>query len=128
MTIIIWDKLPDCLLDKIYGYIYFSQPKNLLDDIISYKYTIDHIKHLLYDDVADDCDWYIIWRVMLYYERNSRLHIMHVNIKFKKLKKFIINNSNIMIKYEGGLYWIKKYISKMSKKKRDNFIKELNIK
>lgn len=29
---------------------------------------------------------------------------MYVNIKFKKIKKFIINNSNIMIKYEVGDY------------------------
>lgn len=38
MTIIIWDKLPDCLLDKIYGYIYFLQHKIFLDYIISYIY------------------------------------------------------------------------------------------
>ena len=39
----IWDSLPDCLLEKVYEKIVISQPKNLLDDIKSYNYTIDCI-------------------------------------------------------------------------------------
>jgi hypothetical protein len=32
----IWDKLPDCILDKIYSKITYQQPKILLEDIKSY--------------------------------------------------------------------------------------------
>ena len=37
----IWDKLPDCLLERIYTMVVISQPINLLNDIKSYNYTID---------------------------------------------------------------------------------------
>ena len=39
----IWDSLPDCLLETIYKKIVISQPNNLLKDIKSYKNTIDYI-------------------------------------------------------------------------------------
>ena len=39
----IWDNLPDCLLDNIYKKIVYTQPKNLLDDTVSYTNTIKYI-------------------------------------------------------------------------------------
>ena len=33
MTKVIWDSLPDCILDKIYEKIYYPKPKNLLNEI-----------------------------------------------------------------------------------------------
>ncbi len=126
MSIIIWDKLPDCLLDNIYQKIYLSQPKNLLDDIVSYKYTINYIKQLLYDnDVDNNIDWDLLWYIILVFESGDN---KHKNLKMTHMKDFVINNSNIMIRYEGGLYWIKKYIIKMAKNDRYNFIKKLNTK
>jgi len=124
MSIIIWDKLPECLLDNIYEKIYLSQPKNLLDDIVSYKYTINYIKTLLYDNnVYNNIDWDILWYIILLFESEDN---KYKNLKMTNMKDFIINNNNIMIRYEGGLYWIKKYIIKMAKNDRYNLIKKLN--
>ena len=124
MSIIIWDKLPECLLDNIYEKIYLSQPKNLLDDIVSYKYTINYIKTLLYDNnVYNNIDWDILWYIILLFESEDN---EYKNLKMTNMKDFVINNNNIMIRYEGGLYWIKKYIIKMTKNDRYNFIKKLN--
>lgn len=124
MSIIIWDKLPECLLDNIYEKIYLSQPKNLLDDIVSYKYTINYIKTLLYDNnVYNNIDWDILWYIILLFESEDN---KYKNLKMTNMKDFVINNNNIMIRYEGGLYWIKKYIIKMAKNDRYNLIKKLN--
>tara|TARA_B000000475_G_C15936907_1_gene423069 strand:- start:374 stop:760 length:387 start_codon:yes stop_codon:yes gene_type:complete len=124
MSIIIWDKLPECLLDNIYEKIYLSQPKNLLDDIVSYKYTINYIKTLLYDNnVYNNIDWDILWYIILLFESEDN---EYKNLKMTNMKDFVINNNNIMIRYEGGLYWIKKYIIKMAKNDRYNLIKKLN--
>ena len=40
----IWDKLPECILDKIYSKIIYKQCNELLDDIRSYVFIIDFIK------------------------------------------------------------------------------------
>jgi len=37
---LIWDNLPDCIQYKIYSYIIYNQPANLLDDIKSYVLVI----------------------------------------------------------------------------------------
>tara|TARA_B110001450_G_C17550607_1_gene452504 strand:- start:341 stop:745 length:405 start_codon:yes stop_codon:yes gene_type:complete len=125
MSIIIWDKLPDCILDKIYEKIYLSQPKNLLDDIVSYKFTINYIKELYSLLKGDDNTyWKILWQIVLYFEVGDN---KHKNLKMINMKDFVMNNNNIMIRYEGGLYWVKKYIIKMTKNDRYNFIDKFNL-
>ena len=95
MSIIIWDKLPDCILDKIYEKIYLSQPKNLLDDIVSYKFTINYIKELYSLLKGDDNTyWKILWQIVLYFEVGDN---KHKNLKMINMKDFVMNNNNIMI-------------------------------
>jgi len=118
----LWDNLPDCLLDKIYKYIYLTQPKDLLNDIKSYKYTVDYI-----DNINNYYgEWNTLWYIMLFIEKNENFNLNNLNIKYFELKKYIINNNNLIIRYQGGLYWIKKYIIKMSICERMQLIKCLN--
>lgn len=41
------------------------------------------------------------------------------------MQDFILTNSNLMIRYEGALYWIKKYVIKLSIFERESFIYNL---
>lgn len=126
MKKLIWDKLPNCLLNKIYNYIYFPQSKSLLDDIVSYKYTIDYILNIINDNEYYPYvfTWYILWRIIILSEKG--LNSTKVE-KLKMLQDFVMNNNNKMIQKEGGLYWIKRYIKKISKNDRENLIKILNL-
>lgn len=126
MKKLIWDKLPYCLLNKIYNYIYFPQSKSLLDDIVSYKYTIDYILNIINDNEYYPYvfTWYILWRIIILSEKG--LNSTKVE-KLKMLQDFVMNNNNKMIQKEGGLYWIKRYIKKISKNDRENLIKILNL-
>tara|TARA_Y100000389_G_scaffold92389_1_gene89097 strand:- start:1432 stop:1821 length:390 start_codon:yes stop_codon:yes gene_type:complete len=126
MKKLIWDKLPDCLLDKIYNYIYFPQSKSLLDDIVSYKYTIDYILNIINDNeyYPHVYTWYILWSIIILIEKGLNSTKAE---KMEKLQYFVMNNNNKMIQKEGGLYWIKRYIKKISKNDRENLIKILNL-
>lgn len=126
MKKLIWDKLPNCLLNKIYNYIYFPQSKSLLDDIVSYKYTIDYILNIINDNEYYPYvfTWYILLRIIILSEKG--LNSTKVE-KLKMLQDFVMNNNNKMIQKEGGLYWIKRYIKKISKNDRENLIKILNL-
>ena len=117
---IIWDNLPDCLLDNIYKKIVYTQPKNLLDDIVSYTNTIKYIKNNL--DLYSD--WFILWCILLMCINDNK----EIEKKFKILKNYVNKNNNLMIRYEGGMYWIKRYMAKFSVKQRDDFIKYMNDK
>ena len=48
--------------------------------------------------------------------------------KFKILKNKVNKNNNLMIRYEGGMYWIKRYIAKLSIKQRNDFINYMSNK
>lgn len=116
---VIWDNLPDCLLENIYKKIYLTQPKELLDDIISYKNTMDYIANIL--NIYSD--WYILWCILLIYENNNIIVVE----KMQVLKDYVLKNNNIMIRFEGGNYWIKKYIKLLTIDKRNCFIYDMNV-
>jgi len=101
---LIWDNLPDCILDKIYSYIIYNQPANLLDDIKSYVLIINfiNISYLNTDD--------ILWNLMLNYEKNLDNKQLH-DIFTKRITH-----------HTDKKYYIKKYISKMKTDDRYSFI------
>lgn len=101
---LIWDNLPDCIQDKIYSYIIYNQPENLLDDIKSYVLVINfiNISYLNTDD--------ILWNLMLNYEKNLGNKQLH-DIFTKRITH-----------HTDTKYYIKKYISKMKTDDRYSFI------
>lgn len=125
MVSMIWDKLPDCILEKIYKKIVISQPANLLNDIKSYNYTIKYINDNLElnEFVGRPYDWLILIYILdIYYKTQSQ---EYKTDKFIELKKFVQKNSNLSIKYQGGFYWINRFISKMSIIERKELTNEL---
>ena len=61
MTKVIWDSLPDCILDKIYEKIYYPKPNNLLNEIEKYG---EIREYLYYIRKIDDIDTFL----ELYYD------------------------------------------------------------
>ena len=85
----IWDQLPDCLLEKIYKKIVISQPKNILDDIKSYNYTINCINNDLESNqfVWRHNEWLILIYILdIYYKIESQEYKTN---KFIELEEFI---------------------------------------
>lgn len=122
----IWDSLPDCLLETIYKKIVISQPNNLLEDIKSYKNTIDYINDNLEQNefVGRYNEWLIlIYILKIYFEKET---LEYRTNKFIKLEKFIQNTNNLQIKYQGGFYWINRYVAKMSISERNSLVSCLN--
>lgn len=89
----IWDTLPECLLDKIYKKIVYEQPKTLLDDIKSYVFVMDIIKsrYIPIDNILS----YIIFnyeKQLKYGEKLNKYNMLKFNnaelhyIKFKLIK------------------------------------------
>ena len=110
----IWDSLPDCLLEKIYKKIVIPQPINLLNDIESYNNTINYINSNLELNqfVWRHNEWLILIYILnIYYKKESQEYRTN---KFIELEEFIEDNNNLQIKYQGGFYWINRYVSKMS--------------
>tara|TARA_B110001450_G_scaffold79843_1_gene75705 strand:- start:4873 stop:5244 length:372 start_codon:yes stop_codon:yes gene_type:complete len=121
----IWEQLPDCILEKIYKKIVISQPKNLLDDIKSYNYTINYINDNLELNqfVWRHDEWLILIYILnIYFKKESQEYITD---KFIKLNQFVQENSNLSIRYQEGFYWINRFISKMSIIEREEFMNEL---
>lgn len=121
----IWDKLPDCLLERIYKMIVISQPVNLLNDIKSYNYTINYINDNLELNqfVWRHNDWLILVYILdTRYKTQSQEYKTN---KFIELQNFVEENSNLSIRFQGGFYWINKFISKMSIIEREEFMYEL---
>ena len=121
----IWDKLPDCLLERIYKMIVISQPVNLLNDIKSYNYTINYINDNLELNqfVWRHNDWLIqVYILDTRYKTQSQEYKTN---KFIELQNFVEENSNLSIRFQGGFYWINKFISKMSIIEREEFMYEL---
>lgn len=110
----IWDNLPDCLLEKAYKKILLTQSDKLLNDISNYKYTINYIRNNLeehkFDDGADE--WYVLLLIIDIY--NSNEDELKKTMLFLSLKKYVKENKNLLIRYQGGFYWINRYIAKMS--------------
>lgn len=116
----LWDYLPEDLLDIIYKKIVYKQPKNLQNDLISYVNTIKQIENNNHNNIIlSNTDWDILWfLVLLYYEKDNIKKEKHFNY----MKNFVLNNNDLMIRFEGAMYWIKKYIKNLSIKDRENFI------
>lgn len=110
MNTLIWDKLPDCILDKIYSKIIYKQNKDLLEDIRSYTLTINFIvnNNNTYNE--------LLWYLMLYYDKDNRdnktIHDKYENIV----------NSNMELLY------IKRYIMKINTDDRYRLIRLLYFK
>lgn len=92
----IWDKLPDCILEKIYSKITYPQPKHLLEDIKSYVLFMNFVNsgHMNINR--------ILWNLILYnsfYNDNKSKDDMFRNI--------VLNNDDDEHNY---IYnYIKKY-------------------
>jgi len=89
----IWDELPDCILDKIYSKIIYKQCNELLDDIRSYVFIMNFIKSG-YTSI-NNITWYIIFNYenkLNYEEKLNKYDILKCNntklnyIKFRMLK------------------------------------------
>ena len=120
----LWDYLPDDILDIIYKKILYTQPKKLQNDLISYVNTIEKIENRNHI-IIDYTDWDILWfLVLLYYKKDNKEKENH----FNDMKDFVLNNNNIMIRYYGAMYWIKKYVKKISIEDRKSFIYSMNKK
>jgi hypothetical protein len=121
----IWDSLPECLLDKVYEKIVISQPKNLLDDINSYNSTIDFINHNLELNqfVGRYNEWLILIYILdIYFKKKS---VEYRTNKFIELESFIENTNNLSIRYQGGFYWINRFVAKMSISERNILVRHL---
>ena len=121
----IWDSLPDCLLEKIYKKIVISQPKNILDDIKSYNYTINCINNdLELNQFAwRHNEWLILIYILdIYLKKESQEYRTN---KFIELETFIEDNNNLQIKYQGGFYWINRLVGKMSIDERNSLVSYL---
>ena len=117
----IWDYLPDCLLEKVYEKIVISQPKNLLNDIKSYNYTIDCINDNQL--VGRYNEWLILIYILgIYFKKES---LEYRTNKFIKLQTFVKNTNNISIRYQGGFYWINRFVAKMSISERNILVRHL---
>ena len=91
----IWDKLPDCILDKIYSKITYPQPKHLLEDIKSYVLFMKFVNsgHMNINR--------ILWNLILYnsfYNDNKS--------KDDKFRNIVLNNND---DHEYIYNYIKKY-------------------
>lgn len=126
MINMIWEQLPDCLLETIYKKIVISQPKNLLEDIKSYNYTINAINdNLELNQFAERYnEWLIlIYIIDIYYKTKTQEYKTE---KFIEFEEFVETNNNLLIRYQGGNYWINRFVGKMSISERDTLICHLN--
>jgi len=122
----IWEELPDCLLETIYKKIVISQPENLLEDIKSYNYTINAINDNLELNqfVERHNEWLILIYILdIYYKTKTQEYKTEKIIEFEN---FVETNNNLSIRYQGGNYWINRFVGKMSISERNTFICYLN--
>ena len=122
----LWDNLPDDIQEIVYKKIVYKQPKILQNDIISYINTMNEIEYCIYNQEHDsnwDIDWNILWLlVLLYYNKDNYEREKYYN----DMKDYILNNNNLIIRYEGAMYWIKRFVKKISIDERKHFINFIN--
>tara|TARA_B110000003_G_scaffold143534_1_gene144740 strand:+ start:5489 stop:5881 length:393 start_codon:yes stop_codon:yes gene_type:complete len=126
MVNMIWEELPDCLLETIYKKIVISQPENLLEDIKSYNYTINAINDNLELNQFGERhnEWLILIYILdIYYKTKTQEYKTE---KFIEFENFVETNNNLSIRYQGGNYWINRFVGKMSISERTTFICYLN--
>ena len=119
MVNMIWEELPDCLLETIYKKIVISQPENLLEDIKSYNYTINAINDNLELNqfVERHNEWLILIYILdIYYKTKTQEYKTEKIIEFEN---FVETNNNLSIRYQGGNYWINRFVGKMSISERN---------
>ena len=114
----LWDNLPDDLQDIIYKKIVYTQPKKLQNDLISYVNTIEKIEYrnrIKMDYTDFDILWFL---VLLYYKKDNKEKEKH----FNDMKDFVLNNRDLWIRYDGAMFWIRKYVKKISIQDRKYFL------
>jgi len=103
-SVLIWDCLPDCLLNKIYSMIIYKQPCNLLIDIKSYVKFCEFINSQ--KNIENKIN-IILWNVLLYdislnnKEKEEKFNILSItteNCKISYMKK-AIRKMNINSRY-----------------------------
>ena len=99
-----WDKLPDCILDKIYSKIIYKQSYELLDDIKSYVFIMNFIKS----------DYISIDNILSYIIFNYEINLNYG----KKLNKYQVLKCN-----NNELSYIKRKIVKLNSSERYSFIR-----
>ena len=118
----LWDNLPDDLQDIIYKKIVYTQPKKLQNDLISYVNTIEKIEYrnrITMDYTDFDILWFL---VLLYYRKDNKDKEKH----FNDMKDYVLNNRDLWIRYDGAMFWIRKYVKKISIEDRKYFIYNMN--
>lgn len=118
----IWDNLPDEIQEKIYKKIVYKQPKNLQKDLISYVNTINLITNRNRITI-NYTDWDILWCLVLSYDKKDN---KEKEKNFNNMKTYILNNYDLMKRYEGAMYWIKRIVKNLSIKEREDFIYSMN--
>ena len=97
MVNMIWEELPDCLLETIYKKIVISQPENLLEDIKSYNYTINAINDNLELNqfVERHNEWLILIYILdIYYKTKTQEYKTEKIIEFEN---FVETNNNLSL-------------------------------
>lgn len=105
-----WDNLPDCVLDKIYSKIIYSQPKKLLYDIESYILFMDFVNSG-YANINS-----ILWNLILIDAR-----VPDNKDKITEFNNILVKDINIYNNYV--LKCIKKYALKITPDMRYKIIR-----
>ena len=82
----IWDKLPDCILDKIYSKIIYKQSYELLEDVRSYVFIMNFIKS----------DYTSIDNILSYIIFNYEINL---NYEKKLIKYRLLKSNNNQLSY-----------------------------
>lgn len=86
MKTIIWDSLPDCILDKIYENIYYPKPEFFLNEIEKYG---EIREYLYYIRRIDDVDSFL----ELYYD----LLVVYLSIEIDNKVPISVHTNNLSI-------------------------------
>lgn len=94
MTIVIWDSLPDCILEKIYEKIYYTKPQNFLNEIkdvyiekILEKIEEKNLKKIYHIFLHK---WHLIYAKYLINEMENEYNMCIIYIQSYNIYKFRI--------------------------------------